>query len=224
MLSIFDNLSITIGEKCYMSSSSCSVESLGVYLNNTMSIQKLISEVVKSSNFNLKKLSHFKYVLSIKHKLLLIKSHILNKLDYCSILLVNAPATQISRLQSVINKAIRFVHLLKKYDRVSSFLKDAHILPMKQRIMYKSCVFVFNMLHGKCPHYMKDLVQHRIPNEIYTRSNNDNLIFTQTSDSSTLQYGMIKNWNCLPYNIRCISSEDTFKKHLKTHYFNISYA
>ena len=106
MLSIFDNLSITIGEKCYMSSSCCSVESLGVYLNNTMSIQKLISEVVKSSNFNLKKLSHFKYVLSIKHKLLLIKSHILNKLDYCSILLVNAPATQISRLQSVINKAI----------------------------------------------------------------------------------------------------------------------
>ena len=80
------------------------------------------------------------------------------------------------------------------------------------------------MLHGKCPHYMKDLVQHRIPNEIYTRSNKDNLIFTQTSDSSTLQYGMIKNWNCLPYNIRCISSEDTFKKHLKTHYFNISYA
>ena len=224
MHSIFDNMSITIGEKCYTSSSSCSVESLGVKLNSTMSIQKLISEVVKSSNFNLKKLSHFKYVLSVKHKLLLIKSHILNKLDYCSVLLVNAPATQICRLQSVINKAIRFVHLLKKYDRVSSFLKDAHILPMKQRIMYKSCVFVFNMLHGKCPHYMKDLIQHRIPNEMNTRSNNDNLIFSQTSDSRTIQFGMIKNWNSLPYNIRCISSEDAFKKHLKTYYFNISYA
>ena len=184
-----------------------------------MSIQSMISEVVKSCNFNLKKLSSFKYVLSVKHKLLLIKSHILNKLDYCSILLVNAPANQINRLQSVINKAIRFVHLLKKHDRISSFLKEAHILPMKQRIMYKSCVFVFNMLHGKCPHYMKDLIQHRIPHEINTRSNSDNLLFSQTSDSSTLQYGMINNWNCLPYDVRCIPSADSFKTHLKTCYF-----
>ena len=189
-----------------------------------MSIRNLISEVVKSCNFNLKKLAHFKYILSVKHKLLLIKSHILNRMDYCSILLVNAPAYQIDRLQSVINKAIRFVHLLKKYDRISTFLKDAHILPMKQRIMYKSCVFVFNMLHGKCPHYMKDLVQHRIPHEFNTRSNQDNLLVAQTSHPHTLQYSMIKNWNSLPYNIRSSSSEHSFKTQLNTYYFNIAYA
>ena len=191
--SLFPNMSITVGEKCYVSSSSHSVESLGVYFNSTMSIQSMISDIVKSCNFNLKKLSPFKYILSVKHKLLLVKSHILNKLDYCSVLLVNAPLNQINRLQAIINKAIRFVHLLKKHDRISSSLKEAHILPMKQRIMYKSCVFVFKMLHGECPHYMKDLVQHRIPNEMNTRSNSDTLIFQQTSDSSTLQYGMIKN-------------------------------
>ena len=91
------NFSINIGDKSYDSASQCSVKSLGVFLNSTMSIRNMVSEIVKSCNFNLKKIASFKYVLSEKHKLSLIKSHVLNKLDYCSILLVNAPANQINR-------------------------------------------------------------------------------------------------------------------------------
>ena len=151
------------------------------------------------------------------------KSHVLNKLDYCSILLVNAPANQIQRLQSIIHKAIRFVHLLKKRDSVTQYLREDHILPMKQRIMYKSCVFVYNMIHGTCPHYMKNILQFKIPNEFSLRSNSDTLLFTQTTDSHTLQHGIINNWNSLPYELRSVSSIELFKKHLKTHYFNLTY-
>ena len=189
-----------------------------------MSITNMISEVVKACNFNLKKISGFKYILSEKHKLSLIKSHILNKLDYCSILLVNAPANQINRLQMIIHKGIRFVHLLKKRDSVTTHLKNDHILPMKERIKYKSCVFVFNILHGLCPHYMKDMFQCRFPNEFNLRSNNDDLMFSQTTDTHTLQYGMIMNWNALPYTLRSVSTSEAFKRLLKTYYFTNVYA
>ena len=222
MHSLLD-MSITIGDKCYASSSQSSVKSLGVYLNGTMSIKTMVSDVVKSCNFNLKKIANFKYILSAKHKLTLVKSHVLNKLDYCSILLVNAPFNQINRLQAVINKAVRFIHLLKKRDSLSSFLKDDHILPMRQRIMYKSCVFVHNMLYENCPHYMKNVLQRRLPSEFNLRSNNDSFILCQSTDSNTLQYGMIRNWNSLPHALRSISCIEPFKKHLKTHYFNIVY-
>ena len=50
MHSRFNNMSISIGEKCYVSSDSCSVKSLGVYLNSKMSIKTMVSEVVKSCN------------------------------------------------------------------------------------------------------------------------------------------------------------------------------
>ena len=217
------NLSICLGEKCYVSSANASVESLGTYINGTLSITSMVSEVVKCCNFNLKKISTFRYVLSVKHKLLLIKSHVLNRIDYCSLLLVNAPANQLNRLQSVLHKAIRFAHSLRRRDSVTSCLREAHFLPVKSRIMYKSCIFVYNMLHGSCPHYMDNVIVPKIPQERSLRSNCDNLLFYQTSHPSTLQYGMIQNWNCLPYAIRSITEPDLFKRQLKTFYFNLAY-
>ena len=217
------NLSISLGEECYISSANGCMESLGVHFNGVMSIRWMVSEIVKVCNFNLKKISTFRYILSIKHKLLLIKSHVLSKIDYCSILLVNAPANQLNRLQSVLHKAIRFAHSLKKRDSVSNYLKDAHFLPVKFRLMYKSCLFAFNMLHGNCPHYMTNVIVPKISQDFNLRSNCDNLLFYQNSHPSTLQHRMIHNWNCLPYEIRCITAPNLFKKHLKTYYFNTAY-
>ena len=117
---MFSSMATTIGDKCYISSSQCSIKFLGSQISSTMSVSPTISEIVKSCNFNLKKLSPFRYMLSVKHKLLLVKSFILNKVDYCSILLVNAPMVQVTRLQRLLNKAIRFVYLLKKRDSVSN--------------------------------------------------------------------------------------------------------
>ena len=221
--SLFCSMYISIGDKCYVSSSQCSVTFLGSQISSTMSVSPTISEIVKSCNFNLKKLAPFRYMLSVKHKLLLVKSFILNKVDYCSILLVNAPMIQITRLQRLLNKAIRFVYLLKKRDSVSNHLKKAHILPMKYRIMYKSCTFVFKMLHENCPHYMRNLILRKMPQEFNLRSNRDDLLFTQTTHQSTLQHGCIRNWNCLPYELRSANSLEAFKTQLKTYYFNISY-
>ena len=140
--SLSSNMSIILGDECYISSSNQSVKSLGTYINGTMSVNNAVSEIVKSCNFNLKKISVFKYMLSVKQKLLLMKSHVLSKLDYCSVLLANSPAYQINRLQKLINKAIRFVYLLKKRDHISSYLKEAHVLPMNYRIQYKCCLFI----------------------------------------------------------------------------------
>ena len=221
--STFSNLSLTIGKKCFVSSSTVPMESLGVYFDNTMSIRRIVSETVKRCHYNLKRLHRLRYTLSVKHKMLLVKSFILSRVDYCSVLLANASALEIKRLQTVINKSMRFVHLLKKRDCVSAYTKDAHILPMKYRVMYKTCLFLYNIVNGDCPHYFDNMLLRKHPNEFNTRLNNDNLLFIQTTRSDTLQYGMIRNWNSLPFSIRWQTSIDIFKTHLKTYYFNIAY-
>ena len=52
---LFSNMSITLGNECYVSSQNYTIKSLGAYFNGTMSINNMVSEVVKSCNFNLKK-------------------------------------------------------------------------------------------------------------------------------------------------------------------------
>ena len=88
----------------------------------------------------------------------------------------------------------------------------------------RNAVFVYKMLHENCPHYMKDLILRKIPQEFNLRSNRDDLLFTQTTHQDTLQYGCIRNWNCLPYELRSANSLEAFKTQLKTYYFNIGYA
>ena len=220
----FSNMSISIGKKCYVSSSNACMKSLGVHFESTLSIRRMVSETVKTCNHNLKRLSTLRYILSVKHKLLLVKSFILCKVDFCSVLLAGAPDYQIKRLQVLINKSIRFIYLLKKrVDNFSWYQKEAHVLPMKFRIMYKCCLFVYKILHNNCPHYFENVLQPKHPSEFNFRSDIDNLLFVQTTNRNTLQFHMIKHWNDLPYNLRSQTSTESFKTQLKTYYFNIAY-
>ena len=102
-------------------------------------------------------------------------------------------------------------------------MKKAHILPIKYRIMYKTCIFVFKILNGKAPSYLDDFIALRVLPQRELRSNNDFLIAQQTAYENTIQYAMIRNWNCLPYDIRSLTSIDIFKSKLKTFYFEAAF-
>ena len=86
------NMNVVIGNKMYQPSSSTAVISLGAYLDNALSMDKMINELVKSCSYNLKKLQSIKYDLDTNSRLLAVKSHVLSKLDYCNVLLCNVSA------------------------------------------------------------------------------------------------------------------------------------
>ena len=213
-------LQISVDDKnVYDSSIFDSVKFLGAHIDATLSMKSMITECVRSCNFSLKKLKTIKYVLGTDDKLLLVKSFILSKLDYCNILLCNKSKNQLKPLQTVLNQAIRFAYSLKFRDSVSNFMKSAHILPVSFRVMYKSCVMVFRILEGNAPSYLRNIVEVQPPSHRYLRSSNDWLKLSECSVIHCLQSSMVKNWNALPLSIRCSENINSFKKNLKTHYF-----
>ena len=221
---LYNNMYIVIENKVYRSSSSTAVRSLGAYINKTLTMDTMINECVKSCSYNLKKLNNIKYDLDTDSRLLAVKSHVLSKLDYCNILLSNTTAQKLNCLTKVLHSAIRFVYNLKRTDHISQYLKQAHILPIKFRIMYKTCLFVFKILHSISPQYLDDFIYIRFPSEMNLRSNDDDWKVQQVVQRKTLQYTMIKHWNELPYDIRCLPSLNNFKTKLKTHYFNLAFS
>ena len=223
MHACYDNLSIDIGGKCVQANSSAVIESLGSFFNGTLCMSKNVTEIVKSCNFSIKKLNSLRFCLPERTKLILIKAFVLSKLDFNNVLLANISLEQINRLQKVLNDAVRFVYSLGRRDHVSEYLKSAHILPVGLRIIYKLCVFAFNVINGISPHYLMDLVTLKSPQQINLRSNSDTVILAKDSDCTQLQVKIINNWNCLPFDLRSISSAVTFKSNLKTHFFNIAY-
>ena len=183
----------------------------------------MISECIRISNFSLKKLQNIKHILGIEDRLLLLKSFILSKLDYCNILLCNKSKNQLQPLQIVLNQGIRFAYSLKKRESTTAFLKHAHILPVYYRVVYKSCIMVYKVLNGSAPSYLQNIVQIQPPSYRYLRSSNDWLKLSDSGFVNCLQSSMARNWNLLPLNIRCLETFDMFKKHLKTHLFSIAF-
>ena len=134
----------------------------------------------------------------------------------------------IEKLQLLQNHAARLIFRAKKKDHITPLLFQLHWLPIKFRIDYKIALLCFKCLKNTAPTYLKDLVQVYVPRRAL-RSSTDNSKFLKPvmnykfyGEKSFSFYGP-SVWNSLPFYLRNIDNVDTFKKHLKTYFFNQAY-
>ena len=83
---LHDNMTITIGNKCYSSSAEHNIYSLGAYFDGTLSMNTMIMECFKVCTFNLNRVKRIRHCLDEDSRMLIIKTHVLGKIDYCNIL------------------------------------------------------------------------------------------------------------------------------------------
>ena len=121
-----------------------------------------------------------------------------------------------------------------KYQQTSmtEVLHDLHRLPAASRIKYKLLIVTFIALRSGTPGYLSDLLLKPASiGRTRTRSQSTNapdrlvvpLYGGERSAGTSYSVTAPKLWNSLPANIWNFKSLDTFKKHLKTHYFKSHY-
>ena len=116
------------------------------------------------------------------------------------------------------NAGARFIYDVKKREHITPYLKRAHFLPVKYRIKFKLCLFVFKSINNLAPKYIAEMMDYHTPT---LRNERDTLLLNiPTQKERTIYYQMCISWNTLPLNIRKSLSLLEFKKDLKTYYFN----
>ena len=204
-------------------------KALGIKLNNDISMKRQILSVKQSCFSVLRNLRNIKEFLDEDTKLMLVKSLILSKVDFCNALYTNIPHYQINELGKIINASLRFIYNLKFRDHISTYYVKAHILPIKYRIQYKCCLMVHKCIHNVAPIYLKNMISyHASSTPNYSlRSTTDcfSLSCTKTARTScfaerrfTIYAPTI--WNELSIDLRSCTDTDAFKKLLKTHFFD----
>jgi hypothetical protein len=154
-----------------------------------------------------------------------VSAFVLSRLDYCNALLAELPATTLAPLQRVQNAAARLVLNLRPFDHIKPAFIELHWLPVRQRIVYKLCLFVHKVMTDQAPIYLSELI-HPIA-DIASRSS---LRSAATADidipRTRLHFGDrafsvagAKHWNDLPEDLRSITDTAIFKKQLKAHLF-----
>ena len=200
-----------------------SAKLLGVHLEQTLPLEHMVTETCKICFFKLLKLRNLRVFLSQKHKIMLIKSFIISRLDYCNCLYACIPHYLLRKLEKVLNACIRFIHdiPLTNHDLINCYA-DSHILPIEYRIKYKLCLTVHKILNNLAPQYLSNLFYTYTPLRKNLRLGDDCfIIVTEHQIEKTISHKMCITWNSLPLALRSCRQLHIFKKNLKTFYFQM---
>ena len=156
----------------------------------------------------------------------LVHSFVSSTLDYCNALLYGCAKRLLDKLQKIQNCAARVVIGGSKYDHVKP-LKALHWLPVAQRIDFKIALLTYKCLNGFAPKYLVDLLEVQESCRVL-RSNKKNRLKlpvtrTKTLGNRAFTYGAPAIWNSLPDNIKNTKCINTFKRLMKTHYFELAF-
>ena len=122
----------------------------------------------------------------------------------------------------------RIIMCIKRHDRqsITAVLRQLHWLHVKWRINYKFVVLVFRALHGLAPAYVSTLITSYEPRRAL-RSAGSALLCVPRHNLE--RYGRRSFscagpvlWNSLPEGMRLAELLNSFKSHLKTHYFKLA--
>ena len=206
-----------------------SARNLGVFVDDELSMRPHLSHVTASCFSAMRQIRSIRRTLPPAALEMLVTSLVHSHLDYCNVVFAGLPSCDLRRLQAVLNSSIRLVTGARKYDHVTSSLRDHHWLPIVERVEYKLCKLVFRCISGDAPSYLADHVQ--LSSSIGRRSG------LRSADTLTLDVPRTRlsfgdrafitagprAWNKLPLHVRSAQSITVFKKLLKTHLFQRAY-
>ena len=204
------------------------VKNLGVTLDCHLSLKTHVLNLVRTANFELRRISSIRRLLTTEATATLVSAFILSSLDYCNSLLSGCPRSLILRLQKVQNNAARLILGISKREHISPYLASLHWLPIDSRIKYKLACICYNCMSTNSPPYLSDLLN------VYTaarqlRSSSDNSVLRRPSvrtvsyGQRSFSYSASSAWNSLPQQIRSSDNVSTFRSRTKTHLFRLAY-
>jgi len=139
-------------------SPSAVVHDLGFFFDYELNMKSHISRNTHACFYHLRCLRAARRQLGREVTARLVLAFVLSRLDYCSALLAELPASTLAPLQRVMNAAVRLVCDLSSIDHVTPALQSLHWLPIKQRIKFKLCLFVHLAINGKAPIYLTEII------------------------------------------------------------------
>jgi len=201
-----------------------SVRDLGIYIDSDLSMRTQVTRAVAGCFAVLRQLCSIRRSVPDPVLQSLVVSLVLTKSDYGNATLTGLPAYQYRRLQS--DAAARLIYRRRRFDHVTSLLRELHWLKSSERVAYKLAVTFYRCLHGLAPSYLAQSVRRvaELDRRRLRSSSSDDVIIPTTrlvtvGDRAFTAAGS-RLWNSLPPDIRSAQTLPVFCNRLKTYLFS----
>ena len=194
------------------------IKLLGVTLDSNLSLDKHVSTVARSCNYQLWSLRHIKHLLPVYVTAALCL--ILSRLDYCNSLLHQLSSASLQKLHRIQHKAARLV--IGGDVEPTNAMTSLHWLPVPERIKFKVSLLAHKALTTGMPSYIASILSpHSHVRSLRSESSNFlNIPIPRNKfEAKSFKFSAPRTWNGLPPQLRASYSFSLFKANLKTHLF-----
>ena len=202
------------------------VKHLGVQLDSELNMHRQVNSIAAACFFQLRRVRQLRNVIGPVAMQRVVSALILSRLDYCNAMLIALPVSTLAPLQRVQNAAAQLVTGIGPRDSITSTLRRLHWLPVHYRILFKICMLVHGVFYKYGPVYLNELLVpvSELPGRTRLRSS-DSIKFDVPRvklaiGGRSFSVAGPRTWNDLPQTLRAIPDKQTFKRNLKTHFFN----
>jgi len=202
------------------------VKLLGVTLDEDLSLDRHVTDVVRGCNYHTRALRHIRPLINHDAARMIAQGIVTARLDYCNGLLHGTSARNFERLQVAQNTLARAVCQATWSSSATELRRSLHWLPVRQRVDYKLAVIAYKTRQTGVPAYLASLVEDYIPSR--TLRSSDQLLLNSPSVKLALSRKAFSVnapvvWNSLPYDCRSAQTLYLFKRLLKTKLYAIAY-
>ena len=153
------------------------VKNLGVIFDECFTWTNQVNKVISSAYFKLKQVSRFKNFLSHDSKVNVCESYVLCHFNYCDSVFFNISEFLKQKIQKAQNTCLRFIYGLRKYDHISSCLKDLDTLNMENRRISHGLTLMKKIKLKLAPSYLVERITlHENLHNYNTRNRNSIVI------------------------------------------------
>ena len=190
------------------------VKNVGVTLDNNLTMDKQVNNLVSHCYKILKDIGRTKKYLRRDHLETLVHAVITNRIDNNNSLLVNVSKENLFKLQKLQNSAARLILGKRRRDSGKQALKELHWLNVDARITYKILLIVFKVVRGMCASIDLNYKGFNGRQNDYLMLDTPN--YKTKYGKRIFDYNGSRLWNVLPLDLRKEEDIKKFKKMLKT--------
>ena len=143
--------------------------------------------------------------------------------DYANSVLLGTSAKNMRHLHRIQSSLARDVTQQRGRISLTNTFKQLHWLPVKYRIDFKMTKLTYKVLQTGEPSYLSSRISVHTPRRVLRWSTDTCRLaipqFKTKIGSSSFRHSAPSIWNSLPFDIRNSPSTQSFKKRLKSYYF-----
>ena len=203
---------------------SSTVRKLGVVFDQQMNMDQHITKLCQTIYWQIHNLYRIRRY--INQETCTNRAMLLSRLDYCNVLFNNIAQRDLDCLQRLQKKCARLVFMPLRRTNISPLLKKLHWLRIKDRISFKTLLYVYKSLNGLCPWYVDACltVKRLCEGSVKTRTDDGfNLRVPRSNKCAgdrAFSVPAAFKWNTIPIHIGSALSVAIFKSHLKTYLYS----